>query len=430
MINFTKKILTTVILIIAFYLRVNGQTNVSGGIYANTTWTLTNSPYIVVDTVVVFPGVTLTIQPGVKVKFNDSMRLENRQANIIAIGTITDSITFTSNSSSPSPGNWSEIFSNEQNSSIFNYCHFKYAKTAVFCYTNGTNRILNIKNSTFDYNLTCLNVVNQNNSTSFVDSCTFRTNNAVLLTPNYLSKQIKMDHCTIVNNQIGLDFAYGTIKNSILDQNGTAVIIHLNDSIFNCKIRYNNIGIQNEYISSTGGNIITENEIENNTVGISLNINGDYISYNQFCNNTSYHLKYLYTGGNTDVSNNCWCSIDSSIISEKIYDGYDNFNYGLAHFMPLDTSQSCLIAGVSAIVFQNYSFDIFPNPTSDYLTVALPSSISSPLIEIFNMLGELEYSSTVIMQKTDIDVSSFTSGLHIIQIATTDNISRRKFIKK
>jgi len=44
------------------------QTNVSGGIYTNTTWTLTNSPYIVVDTVVVFPGVTLTIQSGVIVK--------------------------------------------------------------------------------------------------------------------------------------------------------------------------------------------------------------------------------------------------------------------------------------------------------------------------------------------------------------------------
>ncbi|MES2396926.1 MAG: T9SS type A sorting domain-containing protein [Bacteroidota bacterium] len=430
MTNFTKKILTTVILIVAFYLGVNGQTNVSGGIYTNTTWTLANSPYIIVDTVVVFPGVTLTIQPGVQVKFNDSMRLENRQANIIAIGTITDSITFTSNSSSPSPGSWKEIFFNENISSIFKYCHFKYAKTAVFYLANGTNQILNIKNSTFDYNLNCLNVVNNNNSTSYVDSCSFRKNSAVVQTPTYLTKQLMMNHCSIVNNLLGLDFAYSTIENSIIDSNATGIKIHLNDNVLNCKIRYNAIGIQNQYISSTGGNIITGNEINNNVIGISLNINGDNFSSNQICNNTDYNLKYLYTGGNTDVSNNCWCSMDSSIISAKIYDGYDNFNYGLAHFMPLDTSQSCLIAGISASVFQNYSFDIFPNPTSDYLTVALPRSISSPVIEIFNMLGELEYSSTVTMQKTDIDVSGFTSGLHIIQIATTDNISRRKFIKK
>src|ERR1035438_4422071 len=97
------------ILLIAFISLVSftvAQTNVSGGIYSNTTWTLNNSPYIVTDTVVVFPGVTLTIEAGVTVKFADGMYIEIRQANLIAIGTALDSITFTSNSSSPSPGIW------------------------------------------------------------------------------------------------------------------------------------------------------------------------------------------------------------------------------------------------------------------------------------------------------------------------------------
>src|SRR5438105_14890689 len=84
----------------------NAQTNVSGGIFSNTTWTLANSPYIVVDTVVVFPGVTLTIEPGVVVKFANNKRLEIRQATLVAIGTVTDSITFTSNSLTPNPGIW------------------------------------------------------------------------------------------------------------------------------------------------------------------------------------------------------------------------------------------------------------------------------------------------------------------------------------
>src|SRR3990172_352821 len=65
----------------------HGQTNVSGGIFSNTTWTKVNSPYIVIDTVVVFPGVTLTIQPGVTVKFANNKRIEIRQAKIIAVGT-------------------------------------------------------------------------------------------------------------------------------------------------------------------------------------------------------------------------------------------------------------------------------------------------------------------------------------------------------
>ena len=48
------------------------QTNVSGGIYQNTTWTLANSPYQVNGSVVVFPGNTLTVEPGVTILINNT----------------------------------------------------------------------------------------------------------------------------------------------------------------------------------------------------------------------------------------------------------------------------------------------------------------------------------------------------------------------
>lgn len=47
------------------------QTNVSGGIYQNATWSLNGSPYIVNGPVVVFPGVTLNIEPGVEIQINN-----------------------------------------------------------------------------------------------------------------------------------------------------------------------------------------------------------------------------------------------------------------------------------------------------------------------------------------------------------------------
>src|SRR5689334_4374533 len=106
-----QKFLLTVILTTAISFAVKA-TNVSGGIFSNTTWTLANSPYIVVDTVVVFPGVTLTIEPGVVVKFDDHIYIEIRQAAIISNGNALDSITFTSNSLTPTPGIWVGVWLN------------------------------------------------------------------------------------------------------------------------------------------------------------------------------------------------------------------------------------------------------------------------------------------------------------------------------
>src|SRR6266513_547838 len=118
-----KKIILSILLSSTLSLISLAQTNVSGGIYSNTTWTLANSPYIVVDTVVVFPGVTLTIQPGVVVKFAYNKQLEIRQAALIAEGTVTDSITFTSSSSTPTPGIWSDVFLNSARNGLskFNF---------------------------------------------------------------------------------------------------------------------------------------------------------------------------------------------------------------------------------------------------------------------------------------------------------------------
>ena len=49
-----------------------GQTNVSGGIFTNTTWTKANSPYIVTGDIALYPGDTLRVEPGVTVKVNDN----------------------------------------------------------------------------------------------------------------------------------------------------------------------------------------------------------------------------------------------------------------------------------------------------------------------------------------------------------------------
>ena len=60
----TKNIFLFVLLTINTFLS-NAQTNVSGGIYQNATWSLAGSPYIVNGPVVVFPGKNLNIEPSI-----------------------------------------------------------------------------------------------------------------------------------------------------------------------------------------------------------------------------------------------------------------------------------------------------------------------------------------------------------------------------
>ncbi|MDP2935063.1 MAG: NosD domain-containing protein, partial [Dehalococcoidia bacterium] len=86
----------------------DGPTNVSGIISSDTTWTRANSPYIVTGSILVSQGVTLTVAPGVTVKFDGNYNLRV-DGTLRAIGTTYNGILFTSNRPSPSPGNWPHI---------------------------------------------------------------------------------------------------------------------------------------------------------------------------------------------------------------------------------------------------------------------------------------------------------------------------------
>ena len=144
-----KTVLSIVIFLTVYSLAISGQIKVGGEIYSNRIWTKNSSPYIITANVVVLPGVTLTIQPGVIIKFADNTQLEIQQASLIALGSLTDSIKFTSNSSSPTAGIWNQIYVNGGNMpSKFSYCIFQYANKAI----NGVSDSLSINNSSFNFN--------------------------------------------------------------------------------------------------------------------------------------------------------------------------------------------------------------------------------------------------------------------------------------
>jgi hypothetical protein len=461
-----KKNTKTLLLVFMIFLStlIKAQTNVSGGIFSNTTWSLSASPYIVTANVVVFPGLVLTIQPGVVVKFNAGVQLEIRQSSIVAWGTSTDSITFTSNTTSTA-GSWNNINLNGGNmTSKFNFCNFRYATFGIEDGRAGTGDTLIIKNSNFNFNTTGwygggtgYGIIDTSNFThngtggsyvygSTLTKCNFSYNQTgfdchSINTLNYCTlnhnqtgmgnmRNSSVNNCIVNNNQTGISAPNGvSVNNSIIDSNTVVGIDVIKTSnLTNCQFKNNLLAI-NDHNNAGMYSTITKCTIENNTTGIQLSVSGESIFCNKICNNTSYDLKYTGTN-NVLVANNYWCTTDSIATQAVIYDGHNNVSYGLVNFMPLDTNQCYLTSGISDNKPQTLSFNVFPNPTSNDLTIELPTTTSKAEIKIYTLLGDLAYSSTVRTKKTEIDVSAFANGIYIIQIEAGNILSRQKFIKQ
>ena len=118
-------------------VQAHGDTIVSGNITSTRTWTVAGSPYIVTGQRLVKNGSTLTIEPGVVVKFNANCGLiedySTGVSSIVAVGTPADSIVFTSNLASPAAGSWASIsVVDSLSSSLFSYCTFRYATQGLY----------------------------------------------------------------------------------------------------------------------------------------------------------------------------------------------------------------------------------------------------------------------------------------------------------
>lgn len=122
---------------------LQAQIDVSGTISSDSIWTLAESPVTVTSNLTIAQDITLTIEPGVVVKFSDTRySYFTVDGTLDAQGTSALPIVFTSYSddsfggdtngdgsaTSPAPGQWRTITYNETsaNSSVMDYCLIRF----------------------------------------------------------------------------------------------------------------------------------------------------------------------------------------------------------------------------------------------------------------------------------------------------------------
>jgi hypothetical protein len=187
-----------------------GPTSVSGTITVNTNWTLADSPYVVTNAVTVVSGVTLTVEPGVVVKFNGQGQEINVDGTLRAIGTEISPITFTSyqddsaagdtngdgSATTGAPGQWHNISFNSSTSEL-RYVNIRYggygsAPVNLF----GADHSVTLDHATISNNQGSAVAVASGAAVTITHSTL--SNNASGLYVNYATATV--DHATVSSN--------------------------------------------------------------------------------------------------------------------------------------------------------------------------------------------------------------------------------------
>lgn len=439
-----KLILLTLLLL--NFSDIIGQTYFQGGIYSNTVWKKDKSPYIITGDVVLFPSKTLTIEPGVEVLFEGDYNLEIR-GKLITVGTELMPVIFTSNLSNSKKIDWSIIFNVDLGASAnCRYTNFSYANIANIIkssevYYNALNGI-QFNNCNFMFNGTAIYTPINNNyltiGTTSIDSCCFSNNDNAILGNGW-----NISNSKFTNNVNGIyESAMAFIKKSLFQNNSNCAIYAINGSIDSCIINSNNIGILNHYYAE---NIITNNVISGNLIGLEFSepVQSSIFGYwhispknNIISNNLEYNVENL-SDRTKDLTGNYWGTSDSTIIEDKIKDGYDNIKLGLVNYDIYDNERQIIKSVIKddftkiTNIFSQNSYIVYPTIVSSEIKVEKTSTDNTPYsVSIYNIQGKVIYNSSKNINDLIINVNNFIQGMYIIKINCGSNTYRQKIIKK
>ena len=456
-------------IIILNVISMQAQTNVSGGIYQNATWSLAGSPYIVNGPVVVFPGVTLNIQPGVEIRINNqtssNIYIETR-GTINCVGTDAQPIKISAMYDTTSTVAWQGFVCTSTQGGVLNadrveisnaYFPFSYETIpTTLSYTNskfircfqavtvGTNLNLSgcefIDNEVGVYGWANFNINNclfKDNTTSLylyasafaMSNCSFIDNQIGASFVSNAVDSIVISTCEFLNNGLALNYPNnGRVENCVFSDNGTAI-----QAAYYCEILYNEFFYNELAIEAAVDAEIHDNQINNNMGGLLIsNVSSvqdsPQIYNNELCGNINFAVNNN-TNMNYSLLSNCFCDLDSTGIEAMIIDGYDDIIKGLINYQIYDSSCTNLLGTVikygAGAGINEYALELkFENPVQNELRIL--SEAEFEVIEIKDLRGEsYEFKSS---GNNTFDVSILPAGFYMLH--TVDNkLARKGFVK-
>ncbi|NDE04701.1 MAG: hypothetical protein EB003_08645 [Flavobacteriia bacterium] len=441
------------------------QTNVSGGIYQNTTWTLSGSPYVVNSSIVVFPGKTLTIEPGVEIQINNqnnsNIYIETR-GTINCIGTDAQPIKIHALYDTLNTVAWQGFVCTSSQGGVLNadrieisnaYFPLSYETIpATLSYTNskfircfqavtvGTN--LNLSGCEFiDNEVGVYGWANFN-----INNCLFKDNTTSLY---IYASAFAMSNCSFIDNQIGASFLSNAVDSIVISNceflnNGLALNYPNNGRVENCEFSDNGTAVQAAYdceiknntffynilaIEATVDANIHNNQINNNAEGIIIsNVtsiqDSPSIYENEICGNTYYNVNNN-TNMNYSLFSNCFCDLDSAQIEAYLIDGYDDITKGLINYQIYDSSCTVLLGNVvkfgAGVGLEENAFDFsFENPVQHDLQLLGYPEVKQIVLQ--NTSGQTFYftSSTY----NTFDLSRLAPGYYFIVKLDQQGVSK------
>ena len=374
----------SLILLLAIANNAVAATPVSGIIDSDTTWTLAGSPYIITGSVLVMEGATLTIDPGVEVRFDGSYRLQI-EGQLIAIGTASNLIRFTSNLTPQQVGDWIGIIFTDSSvdasfdadgsyasGSTIQFSEITYGGTALAYYSSPF-----ISNNRFAYNSPKSNpypgyypwdsavLTYYGSSNPLITRNVIDNNNgsAIMLSANSTNPLVSEN---IIYNNVGNNWASGitdfgsnaTVSNNVVASNqggefpggffvyGGNPVVERNSFVDNTSTSSwddrgggaigswsETLTVQQNTITRNGGSstihlnrigtgiVLTQNNIVSNTATYDI-----YVS--------SYALSTTYTPP-IDATDDYWGTTDSTVVTSRIFNAFDEFGRELVAINPL-----------------------------------------------------------------------------------------------